>query len=54
MNNWVSILIMICLQKVISRVRVNSLITMIMETLEQDGVLNYDVIAKKTFLFQKK
>jgi hypothetical protein len=37
-----------------SGVRVNSLTTMIMEALKQHGGLNYDVVAKKTLLFQRK
>jgi len=49
MNNWASIPIMISLQKVVSGARVNSLIAMIMEALEQHGGLNYDAIAKKLF-----
>ncbi len=37
MNNWVNIPILINLQKVVTGARVNSLITMIMEALEQHG-----------------
>lgn len=52
MNNWVSIPIMISLQKVISGAKVNNLTTMIMKALEQHGGLNYDAIAKKLFCFK--
>jgi hypothetical protein len=46
MSNWVCVLIMISLQEVVSKVGVDNLTTMIMESLEQHGGLSLDAIVQ--------
>jgi hypothetical protein len=51
MQNWVRILILISLQKVVSRTRVNDLTIVIMEALQKGGGLSFKSTTQKLIYF---